>query len=758
MDLASKGEGARDLAREFVAPALLCAFLFILPLALAVGLSHKEAADAQAQARAQGVALASFVRNDVASRVSALGHYAQFAEDGTRNSVLKAVASAYQSKPQSVFSVEWIEPGARPDWMGTDDAPADFVDQEDEKGSSPAKALARAQKTGLETISVPFARANGELGMALFFPAYNDGQYLGCLSTTFFLTKYFDYASSAQNAAIDPDSFAVSVLIDGSRVFSNQPEPQTEGLRAEGAGSDERANFSIGGHEVRIIALPTRSYLRASQSPYPILILVLGCVFSALGAIASIMTRRARAARRGEETAKTELIAERDRNALALGELSRNLDRAQWAASSARMGIWSWDMERKELSWSEQMFDVLDIPKTTAVTIDLWKNRIHPDDVARVEARLLDTARGTGEYDCEYRSFATDGSIRTIHARGRAELNEKGEPIELRGLSWDVTDARVTEQKLSRVAERVTLLLNSTEEAILGVDIEGLCTFANTACARMLAYPSPESLLGKDFLASFGKMDDGAVSSDALGIRRTIRTGKASHGYDVRLVRADGSHFPVECWAYPQISDGALVGVVVTFLDVTERRQNEERIRHMATHDSLTDLPSLRLGRDRVAMALGSAHRNGKYAAVLFVDLDGFKTINDTWGHDVGDRVLRETARRLAASVRATDTAARVGGDEFLLVLTDLDAPENAAIVAEKAIASLLHPISVNGKTVVVGASIGISVYPIDGETVDKLIKQADEAMYEVKRRGKNGFGFSSEMDIGNDGFDATER
>lgn len=189
-----------------------------------------------------------------------------------------------------------------------------------------------------------------------------------------------------------------------------------------------------------------------------------------------------------------------------------------------------------------------------------------------------------------------------------------------------------------------------------------------------------------------------------------------------------------------------------THQEITERKNAEEKIRHMATHDPLTDLPGLRLAKDRILMAISAAHRYKSFAAVMFADLDGFKEINDRYGHDAGDEVLKESSRRFSSCVRETDTVARIGGDEFLIILTELKIPENAALIAEKVIQSLLKPFKVNGRQVSVSISMGIAFFPRNSDNPEGLIKLADEAMYEVKNSGKNGFAFSKVIREGGEG------
>jgi diguanylate cyclase (GGDEF)-like protein len=206
--------------------------------------------------------------------------------------------------------------------------------------------------------------------------------------------------------------------------------------------------------------------------------------------------------------------------------------------------------------------------------------------------------------------------------------------------------------------------------------------------------------------------------------------------------RADGACFHVEYQSFPQTENGKITGAVVTFHDITDRKLSEEKIKHMATHDGLTDLPSMRLAREHLSMAMNRARRYNNLAAVMFVDLDGFKAINDGFGHDSGDEVLRETAKRLCAAVRKTDTVARVGGDEFLLVVTELRSQENAANIAEKVLRFVSQPVMCKNRIATVGASVGIALFPRDAESMDDLIRLADHAMYKVKNAGRNGYAF----------------
>jgi diguanylate cyclase (GGDEF)-like protein len=178
---------------------------------------------------------------------------------------------------------------------------------------------------------------------------------------------------------------------------------------------------------------------------------------------------------------------------------------------------------------------------------------------------------------------------------------------------------------------------------------------------------------------------------------------------------------------------GRVTGCVAILRDITGRKRSEEELRYMATHDPLTKLPNRTLFGDRAAQAMARARRYRHFVGVMMVDLDRFKQVNDTLGHETGDRLLKAVAARLRSLVRDSDTVARLGGDEFVVLATDLPAPETASIVADRLIDALSRPVPVGDRSIDVSASIGASVFPGDGETFDELPARSDVALYRAK-------------------------
>ncbi|WP_158592240.1 putative bifunctional diguanylate cyclase/phosphodiesterase [Noviherbaspirillum sedimenti] len=234
--------------------------------------------------------------------------------------------------------------------------------------------------------------------------------------------------------------------------------------------------------------------------------------------------------------------------------------------------------------------------------------------------------------------------------------------------------------------------------------------------------------------------DDRNIVANAL---QRLAQPKQIVSADGRIARSDGSTADIELAATPFIIQGRQDTLLVV-RDVSERKKTEQKIYHLAHHDPLTGLANRMLLKERLEHAIAHAHRTGKPLAVLFIDLDRFKGINDSAGHSTGDQVLIECAHRLRHCLRDSDTVARTGGDEFLILIEASTDPLHVPAVAQKILASMERPFHVGGKEYAISASIGISTYPTDGSNVEALIKHADIAMYRAKNEGRGGFRYYS--------------
>ena len=307
-------------------------------------------------------------------------------------------------------------------------------------------------------------------------------------------------------------------------------------------------------------------------------------------------------------------------------------------------------------------------------------------------------------------------------------------------VSRDITELKRMDDKLQFEEQRFRAFVEHASDMIVLVNPEGVILYVNPAIESILGF-KPEERIGANG-SEIVHPDDVKALADVFNTLSRDTNSPVING-ELRLRHKDGSWRTLEAVGSNLVNNNVVESIIINYRDITERKKAEEQIQYMATHDLLTDLPSLRFAKDRLFVALGMARRYKKAVAVMFIDLDGFKDVNDTLGHDAGDYVLKQVARRMLSCVRETDTVSRVGGDEFLIIATEINAPENVAQIAEKVIQLVSQPIIFNGSQAVVSASIGIALFPDDDTDMDQLIKKADEAMYRVKKTGKNGFCFT---------------
>lgn len=283
-------------------------------------------------------------------------------------------------------------------------------------------------------------------------------------------------------------------------------------------------------------------------------------------------------------------------------------------------------------------------------------------------------------------------------------------------------------------AERFKLLFERNLAGVYRARVDGQILDCNDAGLRILGLSSAEELSGRSILDFY------ATPSDADELIRRLRAAGAASGVETNLRRADGT--PI--WVLQNISlDRSAQGKEIlqaTLIDVTERKHAEERLRYQAYHDALTDLPNRTLFKERLSLAVAHGERRGRQVAVLFLDLDRFKVINDTLGHTIGDHLLQGMGERLKNCVRDEDSVARVGGDEFAILLMDLARPSDAMLVAQKILDIVARPIRVDGHDLYTTCSIGISMSPADGIDAETLLKNADNALYRAKEAGKNNY------------------
>jgi diguanylate cyclase (GGDEF)-like protein/PAS domain S-box-containing protein len=314
----------------------------------------------------------------------------------------------------------------------------------------------------------------------------------------------------------------------------------------------------------------------------------------------------------------------------------------------------------------------------------------------------------------------------------------------------DSTRRTLAEEALFVEKERAQVTLNCIGDAVICTDISGNVTFLNIVAEKMTDWSWKEAA-GRPMAEVF-RIVDGTTRKAVRDPMKMAIDQDETVGLTVNcvLISRDGTEYAIEDSAAP-IHDrsGCVTGAVIVFHDVSAARAMSMQMTHSARHDVVTGLPNRALLNDRITQSIALARRNNRSIALLFLDLDHFKYINDSLGHDIGDNLLVCVSTRLLAGVRGSDTVSRQGGDEFVILLSEISHPEDAATSAKKLLVSISAPCSIGGHDLHIDGSIGISIYPADGEDAETLIKNADTAMYYAKESGRNNFQFfTAEMNL----------
>ncbi len=304
----------------------------------------------------------------------------------------------------------------------------------------------------------------------------------------------------------------------------------------------------------------------------------------------------------------------------------------------------------------------------------------------------------------------------------------------------DITAYKRASEAVRDREHRIKSILNTVSEGILTFDVQGRIQTFNPAAEKVFGRKA-QDVIGENFACVLPKDKQAKYISF---FERKIAQGRSNlmgRPHELMGMHFDNGPFPLEM-TISEVQVGNERIFTAVFRDITERKQSEERIRHMAHHDTLTGLPNRLLFTDRLAHALKISERYDKVLILMFIDLDKFKPINDTLGHEAGDVVLIEVAKRFKTLVRESDTVARIGGDEFVILLEELDTIEAGVKVAQKVVSCLEEPIIAGGRKCRLGASIGVAYFPENSTDADELMRMADEAMYAVKTSGRNGYRF----------------
>lgn len=419
-------------------------------------------------------------------------------------------------------------------------------------------------------------------------------------------------------------------------------------------------------------------------------------------------------------------------------KLNETLLRYELVVKGSYGAIWDWDVKEGTVYFSKSWCELRGYElEEVSDSQDVWIEGIFPEDKPRVMRAVQEHFEGkTDVFQEEYRVVCKGGQIKWVADRGVAKFEADGSVSRMAGSEFDITERRHLDERLRLVAS----VYENAAEGVMILNKNGIVMDVNNAFETILGFKK----------------------SDVVGSRPEMFSSEKKHRSSYSNVWDGLKHFNQwqgEIWTYHKdnsrrpswltiscVYDGEeLTHYVGLMTDISQIKQSEQMLYQLAHHDTLTGLPNRLLLNERLEQAMKHAQRRDRYVAVVFVDLDNFKFVNDGMGHATGDLLLKQVAEVLSESVRAEDTVARIGGDEFLLVLGDIGNPDNVAYVVEKLLKKINSKVTLDGQDVRVSASMGVAVYPTDGEDRSTLVRNADAAMYRAKSSGKMNFQFYTE-------------
>lgn len=396
-------------------------------------------------------------------------------------------------------------------------------------------------------------------------------------------------------------------------------------------------------------------------------------------------------------------------------------------------GYWDWNLKTNQFEVSERWETMLGYsPGEMQITSDNWGAYVHPVDLKKVQESIQKHLAGeTASHQLEMRCLAKTGEWRWVLTRGRiVEWDVDGKPLRMSGTHTDISERKQLEQ----VQKDASTVFTSSYEGIMVVSVEGVISKVNPAFTRITGYRSDEVIGKSPKILSSGRHTDEFYRHLWIDlIKQDFWRG------EIWNRRKSGEEY-IELLSISTVRDefGTISHFIGVFSDISQMKAHEEELDKIAHYDTLTGLPNRRLLSDRLSQALMRAQRDQSLLAVCFLDLDGFKEINDQYGHHVGDQLLIGVSAHLRAVLRSNDSLARLGGDEFVILLSDIKNSMESVQILDRILMAASRSVKVDGVVLSVSASIGVSIYPDDNADADSLLRHADQAMYIAKNAGKN--------------------
>ncbi len=412
-------------------------------------------------------------------------------------------------------------------------------------------------------------------------------------------------------------------------------------------------------------------------------------------------------------------------------------ERWRLALESVGDAIWDWNLQTNRFVFSKSYAEMLGFSESDlGDTPDHLERILHPDEKKQAMAYLHGYLNGdfSGQFTSEHRLQCKDGHYKWILCRGRVTArDENGRPARMFGTHVDITERKRIETELHESERRLRMAFDASRMGAWSYDFKTDKLYWSPDIFRFLGLAPFEPTV--EFLMNSIHPDDRERVNVA---RERAINEKLPYVAEYRVRNEHETRWLESRAEVLYDADGKPLNMIGTVQDITERKEHEKQLQHIAHYDALTGVPNRVLLADRLSQALARAKREDGLMAVCYLDLDGFKPVNDNFGHDAGDRVLVEISRRIKDAIREDDTVARLGGDEFVVLLVGMEAPEECAGSLNRLLDAIHRPIEVRGQSIRISASIGVALYPEDDHDPDTLLRHADQAMYVAKQSGKN--------------------
>ena len=408
----------------------------------------------------------------------------------------------------------------------------------------------------------------------------------------------------------------------------------------------------------------------------------------------------------------------------------------QEAQTVAQIGSWVMHFPERNLTWSPEIYRILELDSAhTPPSKELFLSRVHPDDRELIRKAYKSALKTGRPYEAKHRLLLKNGEVKYVYQRSEITVDQLNMPLRAVGVLQDITMSVIQDMALQESEERLQTIADFTFDWEYWQGEKKEILYISPSCQRITGYTQSEFIQDPGLLTKIVHPDDrkefeAHLVEDERSEERHI---------DFRIITKSGEARWIAHGCRAVIIHGECRGRRVSNRDITDLKIAEQLAQRLAHYDVLTGLPNRRMLLSRLDQSVALAKRLRLSMSLMFVDLDKFKYVNDTFGHDAGDDLLVQVSKRFAECVRASDTVARTGGDEFIVLLPDIKAPSDATIVAQKLLEAARIPVQCAGHTLAVSGSIGVAIFdPSSNDDGSALMKKADMAMYEAKRAGRD--------------------